>query len=363
MKYRTLGRTGLVVSELCFGTMTFGGDGFWRVVGAQDQSAADLLVRRAFDAGVNFFDTADVYANGLSERILGESVRRNGLRRDEVVIATKVHGRVSDPLPPDATDAQRAEADRRSRAKNVNGLSRKHILDAIDASLTRLGMDHVDLYQIHGYDPLTPLEEVVDALDTVVRAGKARYVGLCNRAAWETAKALGISERKGLARFESMQMYYTVAGRDIEREVVPLAQSEGLAILPWSPLAGGLLSGKFRRDTSAPEGARRASFDFPPVNRERAFDCVEAMAPMAEARGVSVAQIALAWLLHRPWVTSVIIGAKTDAQLVDNLASVDVSLSEDELKALDAVSALPPEYPGWMFERQGGDRASQVTRR
>lgn len=363
MKYRTLGRTGLVVSEICFGTMTFGGDGFWRVVGAQDQATADLLVRRAFDAGVNFFDTADVYANGLSERILGEAVRRNGLRRDEVVIATKVHGRVSDLLPPEATEAQRAEADRRARAKNVNGLSRKHILDAIDASLGRLGTDHVDLYQIHGHDPLTPLEEVVEALDAVVRAGKARYVGLCNRAAWETAKALGIAERRGLARFASMQMYYSLAGRDLEREVAPMAQSEGLAILPWSPLAGGLLSGKFRRDAAAPEGARRASFDFPPVDRARAFDCIDAMTPIAESRGVSVARIALAWLLHRPWVTSVIIGAKTEAQLVDNLASTEVALTDAELAALDAVSALPPEYPGWMLDRQGADRAGQVTPR
>jgi len=363
MKYRTLGKTGLVVSELCFGTMTFGGDGFWRAIGAQDQSAADLLVRRAFDAGVNFFDTADVYANGLSERILGEAVRRNGLRRDEVVIATKVHGRVSDLLPPDATDAQRAEADRRGRARNINGLSRKHILDAIDASLGRLGMDHVDLYQIHGSDPLTPLEEVVDTLDAVVRSGKARYVGLCNCPAWETAKALGIADRKGQTRFASMQMYYTVAGRDIEREVVPLAQSEGLAILPWSPLAGGLLSGKFRRDGTAPEGSRRANFDFPPVNRERVFDCVDAMTPMAAARGVSVAQIALAWLLHRPWVTSVILGAKTEAQLSDNLASTEVVLDAEELATLDKVSALSAEYPGWMHSRQSSDRAAQVSSR
>lgn len=363
MKYRTLGRTGLVVSEICFGTMTFGGDGFWRVVGTQDQAAADLLVRRAFDGGVNFFDTADVYANGLSERILGEAVRRNGLRRDEVVVATKVQGRVSDLLPPEATDAQRAEADRRARAKNVNGLSRKHILDGIDASLTRLGMDHVDLYQIHGYDPLTPLEEVVEALDAVVRAGKARYVGLCNLAAWQTAKALGIAERRGFARFASMQMYYSLAGRDIEREVAPLAQSEGLAVLPWSPLAGGLLSGKFRRDVASPEGARRATFDFPPVDRPRAYDCIDAMTPMAEARGVSVARIALAWVLQRPWVTSVIIGAKTEAQLIDNLAATEVSLTDAEVATLDAVSALPTEYPGWMLDRQGSDRTGQVTPR
>jgi aryl-alcohol dehydrogenase-like predicted oxidoreductase len=363
MKYRTLGRTGLVVSEICLGTMTFGGEGFWRVIGAQDQETADSLVKTAFDAGVNFFDTADVYANGLSETMLGAAVRNGGLRRDEIVIATKCHGRVLDLLPEDATEAQKAEANRRQGARNISGLSRKHILDACDASLKRLGMDHIDLYQIHGHDPLTPLEEVVDALDSLVKAGKVRYVGLCNRAAWETAKALGISAAQGKARFESMQMYYTLAGRDLEREVAPLAMSEGLAILPWSPLAGGLLSGKFRRDSAGPNDARRAVFDFPPVNRDRAYDCIEAMVPMAEARGVSVAQIALAWLLHRPWVTSVITGAKTIEQLHDNLASVDVELTGAEMAQLEVVSALPSEYPGWMLERQGSDRAASVTPR
>jgi aryl-alcohol dehydrogenase-like predicted oxidoreductase len=360
MKYKTLGRTGLVVSELCFGTMTFGGDGFWRVIGGQDQAEANGLIRQAFNAGVNFFDTADVYANGLSEEMLGHAMKDQGLRRDEIVIATKAHGRVQDILPPDASPHAQAEATRRQKTHNISGLSRKHLFNAIDASLKRLGMDHVDLYQIHGFDPLTPLEEVMDSLNDIVRSGRVRYIGLCNRAAWETAKANGISDKKGYARFESMQMYYTLASRDLEREVVPLAVSEGLAILPWSPLAGGLLSGKFKRNQAGPNSARRASFDFPPVNTERVYDCVEAMAPIAEAHNVSVAQIALAWLLHRPWVTSVITGAKTSEQLSDNLKAVDVKLTPDDLAVLDRVSALPSEYPGWMLERQGSDRAGSV---
>ncbi len=360
MKYKTLGRTGLVVSELCLGTMTFGGDGFWTVIGGQDQDQASTLVRQAFDAGVNFFDTADVYANGLSEQMLGHAIRDKGLRRDEIVIATKAHGRVQDLLPADASPHAQAEATRRQTARNISGLSRKHLFDAIEASLKRLNMDHVDLYQIHGYDPLTPLDEVMDTLNDIVRSGRVRYIGLCNRAAWETAKANGISERKNFARFESMQMYYTLASRDLEREVVPLAQSEGLAILPWSPLAGGLLSGKFKRDQAGPNNARRASFDFPPFNKDRVFDCIEAMEPIAAAHCVSVAQIALAWLLHRPWVTSVIIGAKTEDQLTDNLKAVDVKLTSDDLAVLDKVSAMPSEYPGWMFQVQGRDRAGSV---
>jgi aryl-alcohol dehydrogenase-like predicted oxidoreductase len=360
MKYKTLGKTGLIVSELCLGTMTFGGDGFWKAIGAQDQNEANDLVRGAFDAGVNFFDTADVYANGTSETMLGKAVRDKGLRRDEVVIATKGYGRVSDILPPDASPHATEEAKRRSKVRNISGNSRKHLFDAIDASLKRLKMDHVDLYQIHGQDPLTPIEEVVDTLDAIVKSGRARYVGLCNCAAWHTAKALGIAERKNQASFASMQMYYTIASRELEREVVPLAQSEGLAILPWSPLAGGLLSGKYKRDQAGPNDARRTAFDFPPVNKDRAYDCVEAMEAIATAQGVSVAQIALAWLLHRPWVTSVIIGAKTQDQLSDNLAATHVKLGDEEMALLDQVSALPQEYPGWMLAQQGADRRGGV---
>ena len=360
MKYKTLGKTGLIVSEICLGTMTFGGDGFWKAIGAQDQEAASELVKGAFDQGVNFFDTADVYANGISETMLGQAVRDKGLRRDEIVIATKGYGRVSDIIGPEASAQDQDEGKRRAKVRNISGNSRKHLFDAIDASLKRLNMDHVDLYQIHGQDPLTPIEEVVDALNDIVKSGRARYVGLCNCAAWHTAKALGISERKNVTKFVSMQMYYTLASRELEREVVPLAQSEGLAILPWSPLAGGLLSGKYRRDQAAPTDARRTAFDFPPVNKDRAYDCVEAMDVIAAAHGVSVAQVALAWLLHRPWVTSVIIGAKTMEQLHDNLGATQVELTSEDMEILDKVSALLEEYPGWMLDQQGADRRKSV---
>jgi aryl-alcohol dehydrogenase-like predicted oxidoreductase len=234
------------------------------------------------------------------------------------------------------------------------------VFDAIDASLERLELDYVDLYQVHSFDPATPLEETLGALDEVVASGRARYIGLCNYAAWQIAKAIGISERHGLARFESLQMYYSIAGRDLEREVVPLAKDQELAILPWSPLAGGFLSGKFTRD-STPEGARRSAFDFPPVDKEKAYDIIDVMKEIGDARGVSVAQIALSWLLHQKHVTSVIIGAKTEAQLADNLAAASVELSSDDLAKLDAVSKLKPEYPGWMLERQGGERIANLS--
>jgi len=353
MRYRKLGRTGLAVSEICLGTMTFGGDGFWRVIGALEQEMSSKLVKAAFDQGVTFIDTADIYSNGLSERVLGQAIK--DLPRDELVIATKLFGRMGAYGAADTPEAQR-------RAKNANlwGLSRKHAFDAIDTSLERLQLDYVDLYQVHAFDPLTPLEETLEALDEVVRSGRARYIGLCNFAAWQIAKALGVSQHAGLARFESLQMYYSIAGRDLEREVVPLAKSEGLAILPWSPLAGGFLSGKFTRD-GGPNDARRAVFDFPPVDKDKAFDIIDAMRPIADARGVSVAQIALSWLLHQPHVTSVIIGAKTEAQLDDNIAATKVELSAAELEALNTVSALKPEYPGWMLDRQGAERSGGLA--
>ena len=333
MRYRQLGRTGLYVSEICLGTMTYGGKGFWEVIGKLGADAVANQLRLARDAGVNFIDTADVYHEGESEKLLGAAIKSLAIPRDELVIATKVFGRVA----PHANGA---------------GLSRKHIFDAIDGSLRRLQLDHVDLYQIHGYDPLTPLEETIDALDTLVRAGKVRYVGFCNLPAWAAAKSLGIAERKGQARFVSAQMFYAIAARDIEREIVPLAESEGLGIMPWSPLAGGLLSGKFSADKAAPADARRAQFDFPLVDKPRAFACVDAMRPIAKAHDVSVAQVALAYLLAKPFVTSVIIGAKTDDQLRDNLAAATLRLSADELAVLDKISALPPEYPGWMIDWQ-----------
>jgi len=337
MRMKRLGRTGLYVSELCLGTMTYGGKGFWEVIGKLGLDAVAGQLATALDAGVNFLDTADVYHEGESEKLVGQAMRKLGLARDRLVIATKVRGRLG-PGPNDA------------------GLSRKHILDAIDGSLGRLGVDHVDLYQIHGVDPATPIEETVEALADVVRAGKVRYVGFCNLPAWLAMKALAIADRRGLPRFVSAQMYYTMASRDIEREIVPLAGDEGLAILPWSPLAGGLLTGKFVDGEAGPAGARRTAFDFPPVDKPRAFRCVEAMRPIAAAHGVSVAQIALAYLLHKPHVTSVIIGARTDEQLADNLAAAKVRLTADELAALDAVGALTPEYPGWMIDRQSRDR-------
>ncbi|NUZ06561.1 aldo/keto reductase [Piscinibacter koreensis] len=344
MRLKPLGRTGLFVSELCLGTMTFGGgdEGIWGRIGQLQQAEADALVGAAIDAGINFIDTADVYAAGRSEQITGQALRNLKIARDDVVIATKVFGETG-PGP------------------NARGNSRSHIVAGLKASLQRLQLDHVDLYQIHGFDPATPIEETVRALDTMVQHGHARYVGVSNWAAWQIMKALGIAERLGLARFESLQAYYTVAGRDLEREIVPMLQSEGLGLMVWSPLAGGLLSGKISRDTQAAAGDRRASFDFPPVDKERAYDCIDAMRAIADTRGVSVAQIALAWLLHQPQVTSVIVGAKRPEQLADNVASVQVRLTRDELAALDAVSKLPAEYPGWMFERQGEGRRKQLV--
>ena len=335
MRYQKLGRTGLFVSEVCLGTMTYGGKGFWAMMGdlGLDEVAGQL--QAAVDAGVNFIDTANVYHEGESERLVGAAIARLGLRRESLVLATKARGRTG-PGPNDA------------------GLTRKHLLASIDASLQRLGTDYVDLYQIHGVDRATPLEETVQALGDIVRSGKVRYVGFCNLPAWTAMKALAIADRLGVARFVSGQMYYSIAGRDIEREIAPLAQDEGLAILPWSPLAGGLLSGKFSADAKGPEGARRTSFDFPIVDKNRAFACVDAMRLIAQAHGSSVAQVALAYLLQKPFVTSVIIGARTQAQLVDNLSATKLILSSEQLATLDAVSALPTEYPGWMVDWQNG---------
>ena len=339
MRYRLLGRTGLYVSELCLGTMTFGGQGFWKVMGALDQDAATALVKQAFDAGVNFIDTANVYSLGESETLTGNAIKCLGLPRDELVVATKATGIMSET------------------AVNARGQSRYHLMNELDASLKRLQLDHIDLYQLHGYDPLTPLEEVLSTLNDMVRSGKVRYIGLCNMAAWQIMKGLAISDRNHWARFESVQAYYTVAGRDLEREVLPLMQDQQLGLMVWSPLAGGLLSGKFGPDGKGPEGTRRASFDFPVVDKARAFRVVDAMRPIAQRHEVSVARVALAWLLSRPQVSSVIVGAKTPAQLADNIGATQLALNAEELQALDEVSALPPEYPGWMLALQGQYRA------
>jgi aryl-alcohol dehydrogenase-like predicted oxidoreductase len=338
LKYNQLGRTGLFVSELCLGTMTFGGgSGIWDAIGRVKQDGADALVRQAVEAGINFIDTADVYSQGLSEEMTGRAIKNLGLARHDIVLATKVFGEMG-PGP------------------NDRGASRAHIADGVRASLKRLGTDHIDLYQIHGFDPVTPIEEIMRALDDLVRHGLVRYVGVSNWAAWQIMKALGIAERLGLARPVSLQAYYTVAGRDLEREIVPMLQSEGVGLMVWSPLAGGLLSGKFSRGVKGAEGDRRTAFNFPPVDEARGWAVIDAMRPIARAHGVSVAQVALAWLLARPVVSSVIVGAKEPEQLADNIAATTLVLSGDELAALGEVSALPAEYPGWMLARQGGVR-------
>ena len=345
MRYRLLGRTGLYVSELCLGTMTFGGStGMWKTIGGMDQAAATVMVKQAFDAGVNFIDTANVYATGESETMTGHAVKSLGLARDEIVLATKAFGAMDET------------------AINRRGQSRYHLMHALDASLKRLQVDHIDLYQLHGYDPLTPLEEVLATLNDMVRCGKVRSIGLCNMAAWQVMKALGISDQRGWARFESVQAYYTIAGRDLEREMLPLLADQQLGLMVWSPLAGGLLSGKFSADGKGPDGARRASFDFPVVDKPRAFACVDAMRPIAERHGATVAQVALAWLLAHALVSTVIVGAKTPAQLADNLGAGKLQLSPEDLDRLNRVSALPPEYPGWMLARQGGMRTVPPVR-
>jgi aryl-alcohol dehydrogenase-like predicted oxidoreductase len=340
MKYNQLGRTGLFVSEICLGAMTFGGGvdgGFWKAIGALDQPEVDAVVARALAAGVNFIDTADVYHFGQSERLVGQSLKNLGTARKDVVIATKFLGEMGS-------------------GPNDRGASRGHIMDSVQGSLERLQVDHIDLYQIHGNDAVTPIDETLRALDDLTRQGLVRYIGVSNWAAWRIAKALGRSELHGYARFETLQAYYSIAGRDLERELVPMMAEEGLGLMVWSPLAGGLLSGKFGPGSAAPNDARRATFDFPPVDRDRAWACIAAMREVGDAHGVSVARVALAWLLAKPAVMSVIIGAKTVEQLDDNLAAVDLTLSGEEIERLDAVSDLPAEYPGWMLARQGGSR-------
>ncbi len=336
MRYKLLGNTGLKVSELCLGTMTFGGQGMWTAIGTLPQKEVNDLVKRSVDAGINFIDTANVYSFGLSEQMTGQAIRDLGLKRDDLVIATKVRGAMGE-------------------GPNQSGLSRKHILQQADESLARLKTDYIDLYQIHGFDAETPMEETLKALDSLVQSGKVRYIGCSNLAAWQIMKALGISGKEHLAKFVSLQAYYTIAGRDLEREIVPLLHDQKLGLMVWSPLAGGFLSGKYTRNSSAEEG-RRVNFDFPPINKEKAFDIIDAMQLIAQNQHATVAQIALAWLLHQPVVTSIIIGAKKTEQLTDNLKVIDIVLSADELAQLNEVSKLSPEYPGWMIERQSGNQ-------
>jgi aryl-alcohol dehydrogenase-like predicted oxidoreductase len=332
MKRRVLGRTGLEVSELCLGAMTFGGSGpVYEAIGALGQQAASELVARALDAGVNFFDTADMYANGESETMLAAAL---GARKKDVVIATKV-GFPAGPGP-------------RERR-----LTRAHVRSAAEGSLRRLGVEAIDLYLIHRFEPRTPLEEQMRALDDLVRAGKVRWIGVSNFAAWQMAKANALAERSGGARFEVAQMYYNPLVRELEREVVPFLLDQTMGLMVWSPLAGGVLTGKYGREGQAPKDARRAGFEIGPVDWSRAQRIVDAMRPIAAARGRSLAQVAIAWLLAQPVVTSVILGAKKASQLDDNLGAATLELSKEELAALDRASALSPEYPGWYLEQFG----------
>lgn len=332
MKYNQLGRTGLLVSELCLGTMTFGGKGFWTAMGSLGQSAVDAIVSGARDAGINFIDTADVYSEGESEQLLGQALKSTGIARSNVVLATKAYG-IMGPGP------------------NDRGSSRGHLFDACAASLKRLQTDYIDLYQVHAFDPLTPIEETLGALDNLVQRGLVRYIGCSNWAGWQLMKALGISEHRGWARFETIQSFYTIASRDLEREIVPVLNDQKVGLMVWSPLAGGLLA-----DKGKPQGSRRSTFDFPPMDLPRVEKCLEAMRPIAKAHGASVARVALAWLLAQKHVTSVLIGAKSTDQLKDNIAATELTLSGEELEALNKVSALPMEYPGWMIARQSQNR-------
>lgn len=330
MRLRKLGSSGLFVSELCFGAMTFGGsDGLWGQVGKLGQDDADTLIGAALDAGVNLFDTANIYAHGRSEEILGRSLKNLGVARDDVVVATKVASSMGD-------------------GPNRGGASRLHILSECRASLRRLGLDHIDLYQIHAFDPATPIEETLEALDTLVRAGDVRYIGLSNWAAWQIMKAIGITRARNLAPITSLQAYYTLVGRDVEREIVPLLASEQVGLMVWSPLAGGYLTGKYA-DGGHPEGARQTKLDFPPIDRVRGEPLIRVLKDVARKHDRSSAPVAIAWLLKQPVVSTVIIGAKRVEQLRENVQATEVQLDPDDMARLDSASHLPIEYPGWLL--------------
>ncbi len=342
MKYRRLGDTGLKVSEICLGAMTFGSRFF--NIGVVDQQGANQMVARAIEAGVNFFDTADVYSYGESEELLGQALRQAGARRDAVVIATKVRSPMSEAAMQGSGDV------------NNVGLSRQHIMTACEASLRRLQVDYIDLYQVHGWDVATPMEETLRALDDLVRQGKVLYLGCSNWSARHLAKALYMASGNGWHRFVSLQAYYSLVGRDLEHELLPLCREEGLAVLPWSPLSGGFLTGKFRRDGTKPEDARRSKFDFPPIDQERGYNAVEALDQVAREIGATIAQVALAWVLAQPGITSVIIGANKMSQLTENLKMTAIKLTDEQIKKLSATTAPPTLYPQWMMERQNAGR-------
>ncbi len=340
MEYRQLGHSGLRVSALTLGTMTFGGRGHWTRVGATEVDTATRQVDMCLDAGVNLIDTADVYSDGLSEEVVGKTLKG---RRDRVLVATKARFAMGD-------------------GPNDAGLSRHHLIRACEASLRRLGTDYIDLFQVHEWDGHTPLEETLSALDHLVNSGKVRYIGCSNYAAWHIMKALGISERKNLQRFISQQIYYTLQARDAEYELVPAGLDQGVGILVWSPLAGGLLSGKYRRGQDMPEGSRHLTdWNEPPVHDEdQLYDIVDVLVEIAEARGVSAAQVALAWTLGRPGIATVVVGARTEEQLADNLGAADLTLEDDERARLDEVSAPRLMYPYWHQAKSASERLSEA---
>ena len=336
MKTRYLGNTGVKVSELCFGAMTFGGKGYWTNVGKVQQKEADELVNTAIDGGINFFDTADVYSEGMSEEFLGKALSNN---RNNIVLATKVRGRTGP-------------------GHNDIGLSRKHIIDSCNASLKRLGTDFIDLYQIHSYDPRTSLEETLRALDDLVRQGKVRYIGVSNFTGWQLMKALAISEKQNLERFVTLQALYSLIARDLENEQVPLSLDQNLGILTWSPLGGGFLTGKYRRGKPRPEGARRTdpTNQFLQFDEEKGFDIVDELEKIAHNHSATITQAALNYLLRKPGVTSVIIGARNIEQLTDNLKTADWEMTPEEVARLDELSKPPKVYPYWMLERMAQER-------
>jgi aryl-alcohol dehydrogenase-like predicted oxidoreductase len=342
MKYNYVGDTGLLVSELCFGTMTFGGQdaGIWSNIGKLQQQEVNDMLKAVFDSGINFIDTANVYSFGQSEQLLGQGLQDLGIKRDEVVIATKVLG----PM---------------GKQPNNVGLSRYHIFNSVDASLKRLQTDHIDILYVHGVDPRTSVENILQSLNDVVASGKVRYIAICNWPAWMVAKAQMIAQHKGWQKFIGLQYFYSAVTRDIEHEIVPVAKDQNLAIFPWSPLAGGFLSGKFTREGASESGSRRANFDFPPINKEKAYDLVDVMGEIAKIHKVSIAQIALAWVRHQPRITSTIIGAKTLEQLQANIASTAITLTSEDLVKIDAVSPREMLYPGWMVDRQSEYRNKQ----
>ncbi|PQP91188.1 aldo/keto reductase [Paenibacillus sp. AR247] len=327
MKYNLLGNTGVLVSEIGLGAMTFGGGGQWGVFGGLGEQDAEQLVWQALDAGVNFFDTSNIYAGGRSEEILGKAL---GAKRQDVIIATKVRGRTGS-------------------GPNDLGLSRLHIIRQVEESLKRLGTDYIDLYQIHNPDQLTDWEETLRALDDLVRSGRVRYIGSSNMTGWELMKARGISRELGLHAFKSSQSYYSLAGRDIEREIIPVLKDQNMGLLVWSPLAGGFLSGKYARTRTGNSEDRHTKFAFPPVDLDKAYSIIDVLEDIAKTRESTVARIALAWVLNQPAVTSVIVGAKRPDQLQDNLEASGIVLTDDELARLDEVSRLPIEYPAWPF--------------